>query len=207
MLKRIVILLLANIFIMCLPLVTLWLLKGALHDQWEAFNSGRQLIIHSSYEGFMPGAILFLLIASVYIFTLTFFEFRKIEVTKNHHNIFAKIFYAPMAVAFILTFVGHFAINSFYRHHMSSLGYQRCPDTALLFARVTYSAWVKDPVLCHDSDVRRIVRRGHWDESFQVERMLEQRIQREEVRVQRQQREAERQEARRQREALEREQG
>ncbi|MCC5825439.1 hypothetical protein [Alkalimonas sp.] len=90
---------------------------------------------------------------------------------------------------------------------MTANGYQRCPDTALLFARVTYSAWVKDPVLCHDSDVRRIVRRGHWDESFQVERMLEQRIQREEVRVQRQQREAERQEARRQREVLEREQG
>ncbi|WP_139243756.1 hypothetical protein [Alkalimonas amylolytica] len=138
---------------------------------------------------------------------MAFFAIQGKEASQRQKRFVTRYFFIPMGGAFVLVFIGHFAINGYYRHQMVANGYQRCPDTALLFARVTYSAWVKDPMLCHDSDVRRIVRRGHWDESFQVERMLEQRIQREEARVQRQQREAERQEARRLSEAAADKQG
>jgi endonuclease III len=45
----------------------------------------------------------------------------------------------------------------------------------LLFTRVTYSAWTLNPALCYDADVKRIVQRGVWDESKQVEQMLQRR--------------------------------
>ncbi|MDP4537086.1 hypothetical protein Q3O60_12880 [Alkalimonas collagenimarina] len=171
--------------------------------QFEAIQSSRQLIIHSSSYAFLLSSVLFLVFFLFFSFYMVVFAIRGKIATKKHKKFVIRCFFAPMGFAFVLAFVGHFAINSYYRQQMSANGYQRCSDTTLLLARVTYSAWVKDPVLCHDSDVRRIVRRGHWDESFKVEQMLQQRNHREEARLERLEREAERQEARRrQRETL-----
>ena len=78
----------------------------------------------------------------------------------------------------------NYLINSYFEFKVAEKGYQPCPATTLLFTRVTYSAWTLNPALCYDADVKRIVQRGGWSESKEVEQMLQQRQRQQEARRQ-----------------------
>jgi hypothetical protein len=97
---------------------------------------------------------------------------------------FVKAFSTAMLASFAFIFLGNYLINSYFESKVAEKGYQPCSAATLLFTRMTYSAWTLNPALCYDADVKRIVQRGVWDESKQVEQMLQQRERQQEARRQ-----------------------
>ena len=161
----------------------LWLFPLRLQSQLEAINSGRQLIVISESDGYAPGIILFLLVLLIFCVRAIFYLFRSKQPSVKG-QVFVKVFSIATLVSFTFIFIGNYLINNYFESKVLAKAYQPCPAATLLFTRVTYSAWTLNPALCYDSDVKRIVQRGVWDESKQVEQMLQQRERQQEARRQ-----------------------
>lgn len=161
----------------------LWLFPLQLRSQLEAIYSGRQLIVISGSDAYAPGVIVFLVVLLLFCIRSTFYLIRSKQPSVKGQK-FVKAFSVTFVISLALVFLGNYLINSYFESKVSKRGYQPCPASALLFARVTYSVWTLNPSLCYDADVRRIVQRGGWDESKQVEQMLQRREKQQEARRQ-----------------------
>jgi hypothetical protein len=159
----------------------LWLFPESLKNQFEAIHSGRQVIVLNESNGYAPGAI-FSFVALLFFAITAMIFLVKNEQNKPKKQRFVKFITAAVLTGIVGIFVGQYLINSYFKSHMSAKGYQPCPMTTLLFTRMTYSAWTQDLALCYDADVKRIVQRGVWGESEQVEQMLQQRERQQEAR-------------------------
>lgn len=179
----------------------LWLFPESFKNQFEAIHSGRQVIVLNESNGYAPGAIISFMVLLFFAVTSMFFLLKN-EQDKEKKQRFVKFVTAAVLVGLASIFVGQYLISSYLKSQISARGYQPCPAATLLFTRVTYSAWTLNPALCYDSDVKRIVQRGVWDESKQVEQMLQRRekqlearkqflLQEEKIKLQRTQRAAE----------------
>lgn len=152
----------------------LWLFPLRLQSQLEAIQSGRQLIVLSGSDAYAPGVIVFLMVLLLFCIRSTLYLIRNKQPSVKGQR-FVKAFSKAMLVSFAGIFLGNYLINSYFESEIVDKGYQSCPATTLLFTRVTYSAWTLNPALCYDPDVKRVVQRGVWDESKEVEQMLQQR--------------------------------
>ncbi|MDP5192135.1 hypothetical protein [Rheinheimera baltica] len=161
----------------------LWLFPESFKNQFEAINSGRQVIVLNQSNGYAPGAIISFVALFFFAVTSMFFLLKN-EQDKAKKQRFVKFVTVAVLVGLASIFVGQYLISSYLKSKISGRGYQPCPATTLLFTRVTYSAWTLNPALCFDADVKRIVQRGVWDESKQVEQMLQQRERQQEARRQ-----------------------
>ena len=159
-----------------LMLITLmfWLFPLQFENQLEAIYSGRQLIVISGADAYAPGVILFLVVLLLFSIKSTFYLIRHQQPSVQGQR-FVKAFSVALLFSFALVFLGNYLINGYFESEVAENGYQPCPASALLFARVTYSVWTLNPALCYDADVRHIVQRGGWNESKDVEQMLQRR--------------------------------
>ena len=161
----------------------LWLFSLQLESQLEAIYSGRQLIVISGSDAYAPGIVVFLVVLLLFSIRSTFYLIRSKQPSVKGQR-FVKAFSTAMLVSFAFVFIFNYLINSYFESKVAEKGYQPCPATTLLFTRVTYSAWTLNPALCYDADVKRIVQRGGWSESKEVEQMLQQRQRQQEARRQ-----------------------
>jgi hypothetical protein len=173
----------AGLLLFCmllLPLV-IWGLLYDLSNQQQLVASGHQLIIHSSMHGLAIGGGIFCLVLIVWIATRLIihkFNVLALPLEKKINRVFSGL----LLGSFGLMLASYYGVSYYWKSQMAAKGYQSCPATTLLFARVTYNAWALNPALCYDSDVKRIVTRGSWNESEQVEQMLQQRARQQEAR-------------------------
>ena len=168
--------------ILLLPLV-IWGLLYDLSNQQQLVASGHQLIIHSSMHGLAFGGGIFCLVLIVWVATRLIihkFNVLALPLEKKINQVFSGL----LLGSFVLMLASYYGVSHYWENQMAAKGYQSCPATTLLFTRVTYSAWTLNPALCYDSDVKRIVTRGSWSESEQVEQMLQQRARQLEARRQ-----------------------
>lgn len=168
--------------ILLLPLV-IWGLLYDLSNQQQLVASGHQLIIHSSMHGLAFGGGIFCLVLIVWVATRLIihkFNVLALPLEKKINRVFSGL----LLGSFVLMLASYYGVSHYWENQMAAKGYQSCPATTLLFTRVTYSAWTLNPALCYDSDVKRIVTRGSWSESEQVEQMLQQRARQLEARRQ-----------------------
>lgn len=172
-----------GIFALLLIALMLWLYPLQLENQLEAIHSDRQLIVISGSDAYAPGVILFLVVLLLFSIKSAFYLVQHLQPSVKGQK-FVKAFSVTFVICLVLVFLGNYLINSYFESKVSKRGYQPCPASALLFARVTYSVWTLNPSLCYDADVRRIVQRGGWDESKQVEQMLQRREKQQEARRQ-----------------------
>lgn len=173
----------AGLLLLCLTLVPLagWGLLSDLAQQQQAVESGRQLIVHSSMHGLAPAGILLCLILIFWVCAILLgHKIPTLASEKSLNNGFGRLVLA----SFALMLIGYYGLSYYWQTKLADKGYERCPATTLLFTRVTYSAWALDPTLCYDADVKRIVQRGSWNESAQVEQMLQRRARQQEARRQ-----------------------
>ncbi len=186
------------VFSLLMIVLMVWLFPLQLESQLEAIYSGRQLIVISGSDAYAPGVILFLGALLLLCVRAIFYLLRNKQPSVKGQR-FVKVFSIAMLVSFAFIFIGNYLINHYFESRVSAKGYQPCPATTLLFARVTYSVWTLNPSLCYDADVRRIVQRGGWDESKQVEQILQQRAKHQAARQQFLQREEQLKQQRQQR--------
>ena len=161
-------------FSLLLIALMLWLFPLQFENQLEAIYSGRQLIVISGSDAYAPGIILFLVVLLLFSIKSTFYLIRHKQPSVQGQR-FVKTFSIALLISFAFVFLGNYLINSYFESEVADNGYQPCPASALLFARVTYSVWTLNPSLCYDTDVRHIVQRGGWNESKDVEQMLQRR--------------------------------
>ncbi|WKE64623.1 hypothetical protein PVT67_13220 [Gallaecimonas kandeliae] len=140
----------------------------------EALASGRQLIIHSSSNGYIPGVLLVLFTFGCYAFALLALRPDKGRNRKAAEWVQKVTTYVSVA-GLILVFAGHSWFSNRWEAKAEALGYQPCPSLTLLINRMTYQAWTKNLDLCFDPEVSRLVQRGGPEESKAVEAMLAQR--------------------------------
>ncbi|WP_372624847.1 hypothetical protein [Arsukibacterium sp.] len=168
--------------LLLLPLI-IWGLLYDLSNQHQLVKSGNQLIIHSSMHGLAFGGGIFCLVLIVWIATrLIIHKFNVLALPSEKK--LNRVFSGLLLVSFVLMPLGYYGVSHYWENQMAAKGYQSCPASTLLFTRVTYSAWTLNPALCYDSDVKRLVTRGSWNESDQVEQVLEQRTKQQEARRQ-----------------------
>ncbi|WKE64617.1 hypothetical protein PVT67_13190 [Gallaecimonas kandeliae] len=151
-----------------------WMYQLDYLESQEAFASGRQLIVHSSSSGYIPGAVLGTFIGGFYAFALLALRPDKGRNRKAAECVQKVTTYVAVG-AVVLIFVGHAWLSNRWEAKAEALGYQPCPPLTLLINRMTYQAWTKNLDLCFDPDVSHIVQRGGPEESKAVEAMLEQR--------------------------------
>lgn len=171
------------VFSLLMIALMLWLFPLQLESQLEAIYSGRQLLVISGSDAYAPGVIVFLVVLLLFCIRSTFYLIRSKQPSVKGER-FVKAFSTAMLISFAFIFLGNYLINSYFESKVAEKGYQPCPATTLLFTRVTYSAWTLNPALCYDADVKRIVQRGGWSESKEVEQMLQQRQRQQEARRQ-----------------------
>ncbi len=168
--------------LLLLPLV-IWGLLYDLSNQQQQVASGHQLIIHSDMHGLAFGGGIFCLVLIMWIATRLITHKFSVH-TQPSEKKFNRIFSGLLLGSFGLMLVSYYGVSHYWQNQIAAKGYESCPTTTLLFTRVTYSAWTQNPALCFDSDVKRIVTRGSWNESVQVEQMLQQRVRQQEARGQ-----------------------
>lgn len=168
--------------LLLLPLV-IWGLLYDLSNQQQQVASGHQLIIHSDMHGLAFGGGIFCLVLIIWIAArLITHKFNVLALPSEKK--LNRVFSGLLLGSFGIMLVGYYSVSHYWQTQMAAKGYQSCPATTLLFTRVTYSAWTLNPALCYDSDVKRIVTRGSWNGSEQVELMLQQRARQQEARRQ-----------------------
>ena len=168
--------------LLLLPLV-IWGLLYDLSNQQQQVASDHQLIIHSDMHGLAFGGGIFCLVLIMWI-AIRLITHKFSLNTQSLEKRFNRIFSGLLSGSFVLMLVGYYGVSRYWENQMAAKGYEPCPATTLLFTRVTYSAWTLNPALCYNSDVKRIVTRGSWNESEQVEQMLQQRARQQEARRQ-----------------------
>lgn len=175
----------AGLLLFCLLLLSLviWGLLYDLSNQQQLVASGHQLIIHSSMHGLAFGGGIFCLVLVVWIAARLIIHKFNLLAPPSERKL-NRVFSGVLLGCFVLMLAGYYGVSHYWKTQMAAKGYQSCPATTLLFTRVTYSAWTLNPALCYDSDVKRIVTRGSWNESEQVEQMLQQRARQLEARRQ-----------------------
>lgn len=172
-----------SIFSVMMIGLMLWLFPESLKNQFEAIHSGRQVIVLNESNGYAPGAIFSFVVLLAFSITTVILLLKK-EQDKVKNQRFVKTITAAILMGLAGIFIGNYLINSYFESKIFAKGYKPCPATTLLFTRVTYSAWSLDPALCFDTDVKRIVQRGVWDESKLVEQMLQRRQKQQEAKQQ-----------------------
>jgi hypothetical protein len=175
----------AGLLLFCLLLLPLviWGLLYDVSNQQQLVASGHQLIIHSSMHGLAFGGGIFCLVLTIWIaarLIIHKFNLLPLPLEKKLNRLFSRL----LLGSFLLMLASYYGVSYYWKNQMAEKGYQSCPATTLLFTRVTYNAWTLNPALCYDSDVKRIVTRGSWNESEQVEQMLQQRVRQQEARRQ-----------------------
>lgn len=152
-----------------------WLYLDAQASNQEAFASGRQLIVHSSSYGFLPGAALGVFAVGLYLLVaLALVPFGE-EVRKTKGVLVQKVAAVVMVAALMLTLLGQIWLSHRWEATAKAKGYSPCPPLTLLINRMTYTAWTRDVSLCTDPQVSQIVQRGGPEESKEVEALLQSR--------------------------------
>ncbi|WP_141397727.1 hypothetical protein [Arsukibacterium tuosuense] len=138
----------------------------------NAIASESPLIIISSMHTYGPGIIVGAFSGALLF--LLYFMYRCVFQTETPFFKRAEKILASFALAGLLVmFVGSHIITSHWQSKADAAGFAPCPAMTLLSNRVTMDVWVRDEVLCHDSDVRRILSRGTKSEMARVEQHLQ----------------------------------
>ena len=163
--------------LLLLPVIVWGLLFDLSYHQ-QAIASGRKLVIHSSMHGLAFGGSILCLVLIFWVVMRFAFQ------APVHEKKLNKLFGRLIVGSFVLMITGYYGMSWYWQTKLEAKGYEPCPASALLFTRVTYSAWTLNPALCYDTDIKRIVLRGSSGESEQVEQMLQQRERQQEARRQ-----------------------
>lgn len=138
--------------------------------QHELLQNDYPLITLSLEHGYLPGVIvggvsLLLFSAGVVAFQ------RKPQL---HHKLFVPASVTLSILGLVLVVSGAIGARGYWFNVVAEQGYTQCDERALLGAsRMHRSLWAKEPELCINPHVARMLRYADRDELEQVQRFLE----------------------------------
>jgi hypothetical protein len=158
----------ALLFFGILFIAGIWTLLYSVQTQLAEVSSAKPLIVLSSFQGYLPGALIAMVFMLGYAANRLWRGLRQQPMATDNGKVTAIGVLAGLAFVII----GSFVINSYWDGRAEYVGYQPCPPLTVLTNRVTMQAWTKNEALCFDNDVRRIIVRGTADETAQVAQYL-----------------------------------
>lgn len=149
------------------PLVSFLSDVGA---QNELLDSGYHLITLSLEHGYLPGVVVGGVSLLLFSVGAVVFQWQP----RLHHKFFVPASVALAVLGLALVVLGAITARVYWFDTIAEQGYTQCDERQLLgVSRMHRSLWVKEPELCTNPQIARILRYANREELEQVHRLLE----------------------------------